>query len=244
VAGPHPSRLGAQAKEKRKASAKGASAVSSGVRLENVAKARPSSPRLPAPLTLPQSFNGGELLKDCSWEVKKGERVGLVGWNGAGKTTQLRLIAGELEADAGAIVRAKSNMKIAFLSQEFDVVMTRTVREELLSAFDDALEVMARLEAAQKELEGCTEDMERMGALLDELGELQKKAERGNVFSLAGKIDKMMPTLGFDPERDNDRLVASFSGGWQMRLGLGKILLQEPDLLLLDEPTNVRPRPR
>ncbi len=55
---------------------------------------------------------------------------------------------------------------------------------------------------------------------------------------LSGKVDKMMPTLGFDPERDNDRLVASFSGGWQMRMGLGKILLQEPDLLLLDEPTN------
>ena len=71
------------------------------------------------------------MLKDCSWEVKKGERVGLVGWNGAGKTTQLKLISGELEVDGGAIVRAKSNMKIAFLTQEFEVVMTRTVRPGL-----------------------------------------------------------------------------------------------------------------
>ena len=68
------------------------------------------------------------MLKDISWEVKKGERVGLVGWNGAGKTTQLRLITGEMEPDAGTIIRAKANMKIAFLNQEFEVVMTRTVR--------------------------------------------------------------------------------------------------------------------
>ena len=79
-------------------------------------------------LYAPQAFKGADVLKDISWEVKKGERVGLVGWNGAGKTTQLKLITGELEPDAGAIIRAKSNMKIAFLNQEFEVVMTRTVR--------------------------------------------------------------------------------------------------------------------
>ena len=153
-----------------------------------------------------QSFKGADVLKDISWEVKKGERVGLVGWNGAGKTTQLKLITGELEPDGGAIIRATSNMKIAFLTQEFEVVMTRTVsvhacaracllahsasrarqvREEFLSAFDDALRVMTRLEEVQKELEGATDDMDSMGALLDELNELQKKAERGNVYSLA-----------------------------------------------------------
>jgi ATPase subunit of ABC transporter with duplicated ATPase domains len=80
--------------------------------------------------------------------------------------------------------------------------------------------------------------MDRMASLLDELNDLQKRADRANVYSLQARIDKMMPTLGFDPERDSDRLVASFSGGWQMRMGLGKILLSEPDLLLLDEPTN------
>ena len=148
------------------------------------------------------------MLKDISWEVKKGERVGLVGWNGAGKTTQLKLITGEMEADAGAIIRAKSNMKIAFLNQEFEVVMARTVRaagrhraaaaadawgrapltqirEEFMSAFDDALTVITRLEEVQKELEKSTEDMELMGKLLDELNDLQKKADRSNVYSLA-----------------------------------------------------------
>jgi ABC-type Mn2+/Zn2+ transport system ATPase subunit len=189
-------------------------------------------------------FEGVELLKAVSWDVKKGERVGLVGWNGAGKTTQLKLITGELELDGGEILRAKPNMNIAFLSQEFEVVPTRTVREEFLSAFGDSLEVMARLEATQRELEAGVEDMERMGALLDSLASLQKKADRANVFALQAKVDKMMPTLGFEPDRDNERLVASFSGGWQMRLGLGKILLKEPDLLLLDEPTNRALPPR
>lgn len=183
-------------------------------------------------------FEGVELLKNVTWEVKKGERVGLVGWNGAGKTTQLRLITGELEADGGEIVRAKPNMEIAFLSQEFEVQLSRTVREEFLSAFDDSLAVMTRLEEVQQALEAGVTDMELMSSLLDELGALQKKADRANVFSLQAKVDKMMPTLGFEPARDNDRLVASFSGGWQMRMGLGKILLKEPDLLLLDEPTN------
>ncbi len=98
------------------------------------------------------------------------------------------------------------------------------MREEFLSAFDDALRVITRLEEVQKELESATDDMERMGALLDELGDLQKKAERGNVYSLAGKVDKMMPTLGFDPERDNDRLVASFSGALRRHARCGAAL--------------------
>ena len=126
-------------------------------------------------------------------------------------------------------------MKIAFLSQEFEVVFTRTVREEFMSAFGEAQAIITRLEEVQKALETATDDMDRMASLLDELSELQKKADRADVYSLTSRIDKMMPTLGFDSERDSDRLVASYSGGWQMRMGLGKILLQEPDLLLLDE---------
>ena len=119
-------------KRAKSSSAKGASSVSSGVRLEGVTKARCKAARHAAALTpqrRPQVFEGVELLKEVTWEVKKGERVGLVGWNGAGKTTQLRLITGELEADGGEIIRAKSNMQIAFLSQEFDVQPSRTPEE-------------------------------------------------------------------------------------------------------------------
>ncbi|KAK1289197.1 ABC transporter F family member 5 [Acorus calamus] len=199
----------------------GASSVSSGVRLENISK----------------SFKGVTVLKDVSWEVKKGEKVGLVGVNGAGKTTQMRIIAGEEEPDSGNLIKAKPNMKIAFLSQEFEVCQTRTVKEEFLSAFKEEMEIAGRLERVQKALEGSVDDLELMGRLLDELDLLQRRAQDVDLNRIDARISKMMPELGFAME-DSERLVASFSSGWQMRMSLGKILLQEPDLLLLDEPTN------
>lgn len=199
----------------------GASSVSSGVKLEHISK----------------TFKGTTVLKDVSWEVRKGERVGLVGVNGAGKTTQLKIIVGEEEPDSGNLVKVKENMKIAFLTQEFEVVSSRTVREEFVSAFAEQMEVSQRLDEVQKALEASTEDLKLMGKLLDDLDELQRKAQALDLYDIDVKINKMMPEVGFTPE-DSDRLVASFSGGWQMRMSLGKILLQEPDLLLLDEPTN------
>ncbi|KAI9165304.1 hypothetical protein LWI28_011470 [Acer negundo] len=199
----------------------GASSVSSGVKLEDISKI----------------YKGVTVLKNVSWEVKKGEKVGLVGVNGAGKTTQLRIITGLEEPDSGNVIKAKANMKIAFLSQEFEVSMTRTVREEFMSAFKEEMEIAGKLERIQKALEGAVEDMELMGRLLDEFDLLQRKAQAVNLDTLDAKVSKLMPELGFAPE-DGDRLVASFSGGWQMRMSLGKILLQDPDLLLLDEPTN------
>ncbi|KAK4485977.1 hypothetical protein RD792_008631 [Penstemon davidsonii] len=199
----------------------GASSISSGVRLENVSK----------------SYKGVTVLKNVSWEVKKGEKVGLVGVNGAGKTTQLRIISGLEEPDSGNVIKAKNNMKIAFLSQEFEVLSTRTVREEFLSAFKEEMDVSERLDKVQKALEKSVDDLELMGRLLDEFDLLQRRAQSVNLDEVDVKINKLIPELGFAPE-DADRLVASFSGGWQMRMSLGKILLQDPDLLLLDEPTN------
>ncbi|XP_072979709.1 ABC transporter F family member 2-like [Typha angustifolia] len=205
----------------KKKSNTGASSVSSGIRLENISK----------------SFKGVTLLKDVSWAVKKGEKVGLVGVNGAGKTTQLRIIAGLEEPDSGNVVKAKENMKISFLSQEFEVCPSRTVKEEFLSAFKEEMEIAERLEKVQKALESSVEDLELMGRLLDELDLLQRRAQDVDLDVVDVKISKLMPELGFSLE-DSDRLVASFSSGWQMRMSLGKILLQDPDLLLLDEPTN------
>ncbi|KAL2528185.1 ABC transporter F family member 5 [Forsythia ovata] len=199
----------------------GASSISSGVRLENISK----------------SYKGVTVLKNVSWEVKKGEKVGLVGVNGAGKTTQLRIISGLEEPDSGNVIKAKNNMKVAFLSQEFEVLSSRTVKEEFLSAFKEEMEVAERLEKVQKAIEKSVDDLGLMGRLLDEFDLLQRRAQAANLDEVDVKINKLMPELGFAPE-DVDRLVASFSGGWQMRMSLGKILLQDPDLLLLDEPTN------
>ncbi|KAF8411562.1 hypothetical protein HHK36_004117 [Tetracentron sinense] len=220
-------------KRVNKQSTSGASSVSSGVRLENISK----------------SYKGVTLLKEVSWEVKKGEKVGLVGVNGAGKTTQLRIITGQEEPDSGNVIKAKPNMRIAFLSQEFEVSPSRTVKEEFLNAFKEEMDIAGRLEKVQKALESSVEDLGLMGRLLDELDLLQRRAQAINLDVVDVKINKLMPELGFSPE-DSDRLVASFSSGWQMRMSLGKILLQvklaliipipnvDPDLLLLDEPTN------
>eukprot|EP00803_Ostreobium_quekettii_P005986 evm.model.scf_345.10 EVM.evm.TU.scf_345.10 scf_345:88024-96610(+) len=197
------------------------SGISSGVRLEQIFL----------------TFKNRELLKGVSWEVKKGERAGLVGMNGTGKTTQLKIISGAIEADSGQVVKAKHNMKIVYLTQEFDVQLSRTVREEFSSVYEEGLKVIRRQEAIQKEIEDATEDMDRLSSLLDELNDLSKKSVDLDVNLLDKKIDRVMQQLGFRRE-DNDRLVASYSGGWQMRLCLGKSLLQDPDLLLLDEPTN------
>lgn len=172
-----------------------------------------------------KSYKGVTVLKDVTWEVKKGEKVGLVGVNGAGKTTQMRIVAGLEEPDSGSVIKAKHNMKIAFLSQEFEVSMSRTVREEFLSAFKEEMEISGKLEKVQKALEGAVEDMDLMGRLLDEFDLLQRRGQAVNLDTVDAKVSKLMPELGFAPE-DSDRLVASFSSGWQMRMSLGKILLE------------------
>ncbi|GLI58502.1 hypothetical protein VaNZ11_000233, partial [Volvox africanus] len=199
----------------------GSSGISSGIRLENIA----------------MTFKNQQVLKDCSWEVKKGERVGLVGVNGAGKTTQLQIIMGRLQPDSGEVIKARRNMRIAYLAQEFDVQPGRTVREEFYSVYETQLKIKRRQEELSLSLESVGDDMDRMQQILDELDKLNNQVVDLDVELLDKKIDQMMPELGFRTE-DNDRLVASFSGGWQMRMCLGKLLLQEPDLLLLDEPTN------
>ena len=180
----------------------------------------------------------GEVLRDVTWEVKSGDRIGLVGVNGAGKSTQLRIIAGLEEPSSGQVVR-QGDPRIVFLQQEFDVDVRRTVREELFQAFGEAAKV--RNQQGQVELamasERAAEDPDHLQELIEELGRLQTRFEGLHGYELDARIDKLLPTIGFN-EAKAERLVGDYSGGWQMRIALGKILLQEPDLLLLDEPTN------
>ena len=180
----------------------------------------------------------GEVLRDVTWEVKSGDRIGLVGVNGAGKSTQLRIIAGLEEPSSGQVVR-QGDPRIVFLQQEFDVDVRRTVREELFQAFGEAAEV--RNQQGQVELamasERAAEDPDHLQELIEELGRLQTRFEGLHGYEVDARIDKLLPTIGFN-EAKAERLVGDYSGGWQMRIALGKILLQEPDLLLLDEPTN------
>ena len=199
-----------------------ASAFAPVLRLERVSKIYPT----------------GEVLRDVTWEVKDGDRIGLVGVNGAGKSTQMRLIAGLEEPSSGQIVR-QGDPRIAFLQQEFDVDLERTVREELFQAFGEAAEVLT--EQKQVELamgsEQAAADPDHLDRLIHRLGALQTRFESLHGYELDARIDKLLPTIGFTAE-GAERQVKDYSGGWQMRIALGKILLQDPDLLLLDEPTN------
>ena len=176
----------------------------------------------------------GEVLKDINWEVKPGERVGLVGVNGAGKSTQLKIITGEVEPTTGDIIRPGS-LQIAYLTQEFEVNPSHTVREELWTVFTQANQIQQSIAELQIQMEQAkTEALDR---LIKKLDRLQRQFEGLDGYGLEAQIEKILPEIGFSLE-DGDRLVSSFSGGWQMRISLGKILLQDPDLLLLDEPTN------
>jgi ATP-binding cassette, subfamily F, member 3 len=188
------------------------------LRLEHISKIYPS----------------GEVLKDVNWEIKPGDRIGLVGVNGAGKSTQLKIIAGEVEPTAGEIIRPAS-LRIAYLTQEFEVDPTRTVREEFWTVFTQANEIQNSLHQVQQHME--TANPEELDRLIHQLDRLQRQFEALDGYGLDARIEKILPEMGFASD-DGDRLVSAFSGGWQMRMSLGKILLQVPDILLLDEPTN------
>jgi len=188
------------------------------LRLQNISKIYPT----------------GEVLKDINWEVKSGDRIGLVGVNGAGKSTQLKIIAGETEPTAGEVIRP-ANLHIAYLTQEFEVDPARTVREEFWTVFTEANQVQQELAQIHRAME--TSDPETLDDLIHKMDRLQRQFEALDGYGLDARIEKILPEMGFEPE-DGDRLVSAFSGGWQMRMSLGKILLQAPDLLLLDEPTN------
>jgi ATP-binding cassette subfamily F protein 3 len=188
------------------------------LRLENISKIYPT----------------GEVLKDVTWEVKVGDRIGLVGVNGAGKSTQLKIIRGDVEPTSGNVVRPAS-LKIGYLNQEFEVDNDRTVRDEFWTVFAEANAIHHRLMEIPHQMEVA--DSDALDKLIHELDRQQRKFEALGGYGLEARIEKILPEMGFEPAA-GDRLVSEFSGGWQMRMGLGKVLLQEPDILLLDEPTN------
>lgn len=186
------------------------------------------------------TFRDQQVLKDVTWEVKTGDRIGLVGHNGAGKTTQLRIMAGELEPTTGDVVKSSKDLRVAILRQEFvdELVPERTLKEEFMSVFEKEYKVLQDLRDAEVELENMSsDDADKMQDVLDRMQKLQAKADSLGVYTLESRAKKVMNLMGFEDDEE-DYLVAMFSGGWKMRIGLGKVLLKEPNILLLDEPTN------
>ncbi len=180
----------------------------------------------------------GEVLREVTWEIKPGQRIGLVGVNGAGKSTQLRIIAGLEQPTSGEVLR-QGELKIAYLQQEFDINCMRSVRDELFQAFSEAASVLNKKLNIERlmQSDNALNNNSYLDELVKELGILQTNFEALNGYELEAKIEKLLPKIGFN-SLEADQLVGNYSGGWQMRIALGKILLQEPDLLLLDEPTN------
>jgi ATP-binding cassette subfamily F protein 3 len=180
------------------------------------------------------TFRDQPVLSSATWGVQTGDRIGLVGANGAGKTTQLRILAGELEPTAGDVIKSHKDLRVAMLRQEFvdEIDLTRSLREEFMSVFTEEAEILAQLRAAEDELSAMTgEDADAMQEVLDRMAKLQAKADNKNVNALDSRVSKIMDLMGFDPE-EGDYAVSMFSGGWKMRIGLGKVLLKEPNILV------------
>jgi len=179
-------------------------------------------------------YSHGEVLSDVTWELKSGDRIGLVGPNGSGKTTQFRIITGEMEPTTGEVIR-NSGVKIAYLTQEFELEQDLTVRDEMSRAFSECHQIKTALHAVHKQMETAVD--KELTKLLHKMDKLQHEFELRGGYQIEMKIDKLLPDIGFTLI-DAERLVREFSGGWQMRIGLAKVMLREPDVLLLDEPTN------
>jgi len=178
------------------------------------------------------------VLKNISWEIKKGEKVGLVGSNGAGKSTQFKILIGEEEQTSGTIIK-EGNPKIAHLKQEFDCNLNFSVRQELESSFKDIQIVAIKLIEIENKMKSLDikQNSDELEIFVNQLAKYQAKFEALGGYKMQSDVEKILPKLGFSLE-DADKLVGNFSGGWQMKVALGKIILQKPDLLLLDEPTN------
>ncbi len=183
------------------------------------------------------SFQGEYLFEDLTFKLGNGDRIGLIGKNGAGKSTMLKILSKEMEPDTGQIT-ADKDLKIGFLKQDIDFVLGRTVLEEAYEAFTEIKELEAKMESVNTQMAERTDyESEGYHQLMVDINELQHQYEILGGYNYQGDTEKILQGLGFQ-RKDFDKLTDTFSGGWRMRIELAKLLLQNNDILLLDEPTN------
>lgn len=185
---------------------------------------------------LSRSFGGQTILDDANWFVPERERVGLVGANGSGKSTLLRLIAGLDHPDAGEISVPKG-VSAGYLPQEGLEAKGRTVLAEALQAFASALEWEKECRRLEQALSDADPSEPSYEALLADYTKARERWDTEGSYDHESQARSVLSGLGFRAD-DFERDAGTFSGGWQMRLALAKLLLQQPGLLLLDEPTN------
>ena len=191
-------------------------------------------------LNLKKAYGGHDVLKDVSIELGDRERVALVGANGAGKSTLLKIVAGVVQPDEGS-VRAQGYAadETAYLPQDAGVRSGRSLWDEMLSSFPELQQAQAELSTIESDIgDAATDgDDERLQALIDRQGTLLERFEQLGGYAVEAEIAKVLHGLGFSSV-DRDKPTEAFSGGWQMRIALAKMLVRKPGLLLLDEPTN------
>jgi ATP-binding cassette subfamily F protein 3 len=181
-------------------------------------------------------FGGRTLFDDLSITIGTHDRIGLVGVNGSGKSTLLKIIAGLNSSDTGFI--NKSNfVTVGYLPQDGISAKGKTLFHEAETAFEDILLVREELKDAQHSLDTLDTASPEYMETVEIFGELHHKLEELDAYRMKSKIEQVLTGLGFS-EEDMRRQTDEFSGGWQMRIALTKLLLQEPNVLLLDEPTN------
>ena len=186
--------------------------------------------------SLSKSFGDRVLLDSVTWQIDDRERVGLSGPNGAGKTTLLKMLAGLDEPDAGQVVKP-AGLTIGYLPQDGLSYTGRTLREEASLAFKPLLDMKAEIASLEERLGDDNASHDEHEQMLSRYSELQEQFRRGDGYTIELKVTTVLRGLGFS-EADMQKPTETFSGGWQMRIALARLLLGRPGLLLLDEPTN------
>ncbi len=182
------------------------------------------------------NFGKKVLFNKINCVINAHDRIALVGSNGSGKTTLLRMLMGELDSDGGTVDKA-GYVSVGYLPQDGISVSGKTLFGEAESAFGDILELQKNLEKAEEEMLEMDTSADEYYDLIDLMGEWEQQLEDHEPAKMKSRIERILLGMGFS-ESDFERDTGEFSGGWQMRIALAKLLLQNPSLIILDEPTN------
>ncbi len=181
-------------------------------------------------------FNGKYLFRDVSFKINYGDKISLVGANGAGKSSLLKIITGELQPESGKVLN-QNKITIGYLPQDHVTHSGKSLLDEAKSALTDIAHLQKKEREITNQLADPNINNKTNNDLIHQLGEIHHRLEELDSYSSEARVEKILTGLGFE-QNDFEKLTNEFSGGWQMRIALAKILISQNDILLLDEPTN------